>query len=143
MEGKVSGYDMLNWANNDKGDSDGKTIVSDVNNARKDSETEIKMIDLTLKVDSNSSEARSKKKIICLKDTNGSEQIKRMEGFSDKLNLSSNSTNEDEISLPSNDIEFVGLNAENWKKMIKWKHYINTFVKTAVILTIKQKITRE
>ena len=54
-----------------------------------------------------------------MKDTNGSEQIKRMEGFSDKLDLSSNPTNEDEISLPSNDIEFVGLNAESWKKMIE------------------------
>ena len=30
---------MLNWANNGKGDSDGKIIVSDVNNARKESET--------------------------------------------------------------------------------------------------------
>ena len=56
-----------------------------------------------------------------MKDTNGSEQIKRMEGFSDKLDLSSDSTNEDEVSLPSNDIEFVGLNAENWKKMNEMK----------------------
>ena len=70
-------------------------------------------------MDSNSSKARIKKKIICLKDTNELEQIKRMEGFSDKINLSSNSTNVDEISLSSNDIEFVGLNTENWKKMIE------------------------
>ena len=49
------------------------------------------------------------------------EQIKRMEGFSDKINLSSDSTNEDESSLPSNDSGFVGLNAENWKKMNEMK----------------------
>ena len=32
----MNNVDMLNWANNDKGDSDGKTIVSDINNERKD-----------------------------------------------------------------------------------------------------------
>ena len=44
-----------------------------------------------------------------------------MEGFSDKINLSSDSTNKDETSIPSDDNGFVGLNAENWKKM----HEIN------------------
>ena len=29
----MNNIDMLNWANNEKGDSDGKTIESDVNNA--------------------------------------------------------------------------------------------------------------
>ena len=65
------------------------------------------------------SEARVKKKIICLEDTNGLEQPKRMEGYSDKLDSSPTSTIENGTSLPSNDIEFVGLNAESWKKMIE------------------------
>ena len=61
----MNNVDMLNWADNENGDSDDKTIESDVNSARDESETE--MINLTLKVDSNLSEARSKKKIIYLK----------------------------------------------------------------------------
>ena len=42
-----------------------------------------------------------------------------MEGYSDKLDSSQTSTIENGTSLPSNDIEFVGLNAESWKKMIE------------------------
>ena len=113
----MNNIDMLNWANNEKGDSDGKTIESDVNNARNESETETEMINLTLKVDSNLSEARSKKKIIYLKNTNGSEQFRRMERVSYRLNSSLISTNKDEMSPSSNDIEFVGLNAENGDEM--------------------------
>ena len=70
-------------------------------------------------MDSNSSETRINKKIMCLKDTNGLEQPKRLEGYSNKLVSSPMSTIENGTSLPSDDIEFVGLNAKNWKKTIE------------------------
>ena len=75
------------------------------------------MISLTMKVDSNLSEARSKNKFIYLKNTNGSEQFSRMERVSYRLNSSLISTNKDEMSPSSNNIEFVGLNAENGNEM--------------------------
>ena len=42
-----------------------------------------------------------------------------MEGYSDKLDSNSTSTTENGTLLPSVNIEFVGLNAESWKRMIE------------------------
>ena len=46
----VNTVNILNWANSGKGDSDGTITVSDDNKARKVSETEVKTIDLILKI---------------------------------------------------------------------------------------------